>query len=68
MSCHMSREDLLKQIDVHDLSKCKLSKLYIEAFNKDYGVKSSVYIGGVKQVKNTLPRPVKQSRYNPNNY
>ena len=41
-------------------------KLYIEAFNKDYSLKSSVYTGGVKQVKNTLPRPVKQCRYNPN--
>tara|TARA_B100001559_G_C16355244_1_gene554677 strand:- start:641 stop:847 length:207 start_codon:yes stop_codon:yes gene_type:complete len=66
MSSHISSEDLLKQIDIHDLSKCKLSEKYIEAFNKDYSLKSSMYAGGGKQVKNTLPRPVKQCRYNPN--
>ena len=64
----MSRDELLKQIDVHDLSKCKLSKLYIEAFNKDYCVKSSMYACGGKLIKNTSPKTVKQSRYNPNNY
>ena len=63
----MSKEDLLKQIDVHGLSKCKLSKLYIESFIKDYGVKSSINSGG-KLIKNTSPKTVKQSRYNPNNY
>lgn len=61
----MSREELLKQIDILDLSKCKLSKIYIEAFNKDYSVKSSINSGG-KLIKNTSPKTVKQSRYNPN--
>ncbi len=67
MSIHISSEDLLKQIDIHDLSKCKLSKLYIEAFNKDYSVKSLINTAG-KQIKNTSPKTVKQSRYNPNNH
>ena len=65
MSEHTSSEELLKQIDLHDLSKCKLSEKYIEAFNKDYSLKSSSYAGG-KLIKNTSQKPVKQCRYNPN--
>ena len=55
-------------------------KIFEKKWSEWLGVKYSTFVnsgasalefaaassGGVKQVKNTLPRPVKQCRYNPN--